>query len=146
MAENVAQHPQVVLAEAIAREAHAGQVDKLGADYIDHPRRVAEQLDEPIARSAAWLHDVVEDSPISADELLRRGVDPAVVEVVVLMTRTTDVASDEYYARLAAHPIARAVKRADIADNTAPWRVAQLDPELGERLAAKYAAALVALG
>lgn len=133
---------QTALAERIATDAHHGQVDKLGADYIGHPRRVASVFDpamQAVEYCAAMLHDVVEDSGLTADDLLAAGVAPYVVDVVVLLTRRDDVSDDTYYARIAGSPAACAVKLADIGDNTAPWRVEQLPIELRERLAAKYA-------
>jgi (p)ppGpp synthase/HD superfamily hydrolase len=139
----------VKLAEAIATDAHRGQVDKLGADYISHPRRVAEQFDpelQPDETCVGWLHDVIEDTAVTPDDLLAKGFTPEVVDAVVLLTRRKDVPSEEYYARIRENPVARAVKIADIADNTAPWRTAQLDDETRERLAKKYANALIALG
>lgn len=129
-------------AEAIASIAHRGQTDKLGESYINHPARVAEAfdwLDEPVAHCAAWLHDVIEDSDITATDLRAAGVLPDIVDVVELMTRTADVSDDEYYLKIKAHTIAVAVKLADIADNEAQWRLGQLDAETRDRLAAKYA-------
>jgi len=146
MTHNISDHPQVLLAEAIAREAHADQVDKLQAEYIEHPKRVAESLSDPIARSAAWLHDVLEDTTITAHDLAQRGVAPDVIDVVHLMTRRDEVSDGDYYAAIRRHPIARQVKLADIADNTLEWRTAALDPAMRERLAAKYAHARQALG
>ncbi|WP_353807677.1 HD domain-containing protein [Agromyces sp. SYSU T00194] len=138
---------QVALAARIAARQHFGQLDKLGAAYISHPARVAASLEpsgDLVAVAAGWLHDVIEDTYLgdrrmTATDLLQEGVAPEVVEIVVLMTRTDDVPSDEYYARLAAHPVARQVKLADIADNLLPWRVAKLDDSKREQLAAKYA-------
>ena len=142
---------QIALAQAIATEAHAGQPDKLGVDYIRHPEAVASAFDpetQPVECAAAWLHDVVEDNTIGIDidELRSRGVQAPVLHVVELLTRRDDVPDETYYARIAADPIARAVKIADIAHNTHPDRVAPLAPEVRERLARKYDEALRALG
>ena len=136
----------VAAAESIATIAHQGQVDKLGADYIDHPRRVSENFTDPLARATAWLHDVLEDTDISPSDLLAAGIPGGVVEAVHLLTRTDEVSDSAYYAAIRANPIALAVKRADIADNLAGWRVAQLASGDRERLADKYAGALAALG
>ncbi|HEY9498065.1 MAG TPA: hypothetical protein VIQ78_03485, partial [Terrimesophilobacter sp.] len=136
------------IAAALASIAHRGQVDKIGAAYIDHPARVAERFDwlgEPVHHCAAWLHDVVEDSDITEQDLLDAGILPATVDVVALLTRRNDVSDGDYYARIKANPIARAVKLADIADNCAAWRVRRLDPELQASFAQKYSAARVAL-
>lgn len=136
----------VATAQAIAIAAHDGQVDKLGAAYIDHPRRVSERLNDPLEQATAWLHDVLEDSVITRHDLLEAGIPGGVVEAVTVLTRTDAVSDTDYYARIRANPIALAVKRADIADNLEPWRVEQLDASMQERLAAKYGAALTALG
>jgi (p)ppGpp synthase/HD superfamily hydrolase len=131
----------VELARTIAEAAHAGQVDKLGEAYINHPERVASAFDpdaDAVAHCSAWLHDVVEDSPTSLDDLLAAGIPPEVVEVIALLTRTDDIDADAYYRAIREHPIALRVKLSDLADNQAPWRVARLDPELRDRLVAKY--------
>ena len=136
---------QQAIARAIASIAHRGQADKLGQPYIEHPRRVAERLTDEIEHSAAWLHDVIEDADVTARDQLEAGVLPQIVDVVELLTRRPDVPSDEYYERIRESPHARAVKLADIADNTAPWRVAGLDEATQTRLAEKYRKALQAL-
>jgi (p)ppGpp synthase/HD superfamily hydrolase len=139
----------VTKAEAIATAAHSGQFDKLGNDYIDHPRRVAAQFDpaaQPEAVCVAWLHDVIEDTAVTADDLDGAGFSEAVISAILLLTRRDDVSDELYYARIRADPLARAVKLADINDNTASWRVEQLDPDVRDRLAAKYAHARDALG
>ncbi len=139
---------QVALAKGIAFAAHRGQLDQIGAEYIDHPGRVAERFDpltEPVLVAAAWLHDVLEDTAVTAQNLLEAGVQPEVVEIVQLLTRTPDVSDDAYYARIGRHPVARRVKLADLDDNTAPWRVRRLEYDTQVRLAEKYRHAREAL-
>lgn len=139
---------QVALAKGIAFAAHRGQLDQIGAEYIDHPGRVAERFDpvtEPVLVAAAWLHDVLEDTAVTAQNLLEAGVQPEVVEIVQLLTRTPDVSDDAYYARIGRHPVARRVKLADLDDNTAPWRVRRLEYDVQVRLAEKYRHAREAL-
>lgn len=135
---------QVELARRIATRAHAGQTDKAGRPYIDHPRRVAARVNDLREQAAAWLHDVIEDTTVTAARLLEEGIDDDVVSAVELLTRIGDDA--DYYARIAADPIAREVKLADIADNTDPVRTALLDPATRDRLASKYDHARRALG
>lgn len=140
---------QVALAKGIAFIAHRGQLDRSGAPYIDHPGRIAERFDaagEPVEAAAAWLHDVLEDTPITPEELFEAGVLPEVIEVVRLLTRSPDVAADEYYARIRGHAAARRVKLADIDDNTARWRLRRLDYDTQLRLVEKYRQARRALG
>ncbi|MGJ9403105.1 HD domain-containing protein [Arthrobacter sp. KK5.5] len=141
--------PQVAAARAVATIAHRGQTDHAGADYISHPARVAGRLTAPAEVAAAWLHDTIEDCGIGADELLRAGIAEDVVTAVVLLTRTPEMGSDDYYRAIRANPVALAVKLADIADNTDPERVRVLragDPVKAERLAGKYRHALEILG
>ena len=114
--------------------------------YITHPERVALSLTDPQQVATAWLHDVIEDCGISAEELIKAGISDEVVEAVGLLTRRADVSSDDYYAAIRENLLALAVKRADIADNTLDWRVAQLPTETRDRLNVKYEKALQVLG
>jgi len=67
---NTAEQSMVDLALSIARKAHEGQLDKAGVDYIEHPIYVASQVDTEEEKAVALLHDVIEDSPVSAKGLL----------------------------------------------------------------------------
>lgn len=132
---------QVSRAEAIASIAHRGQRDRIGERSIGHVARVAHTFDpmsEPIEHAVGWLHDVAEDTGIRLRDLLDAGIRHEVVELVALLTRTSEVPQDEYYDRLRENPRAHAVKAAEIADNTAPWRTRLLDPDARERLVRKY--------
>lgn len=138
-------------AEAIASIAHRGQVDKAGMPYIEHPRRVANSIprngdDDLDAVSVAWLHDVIEDTDITRDDLHAAGIPWSVIEDVELLTRRDGQAPEEYYAAITMSPRALAVKLADIADNTNPERVALLDEATVARLREKYATARRLLG
>lgn len=128
-------------ASAIASLAHRGQTDKLGYDYIDHPARVAanfDWLEQPVEHCVAWLHDVIEDSGVTASDLLNAGMLPDIVEAVELLTRRADVPDDDYYARIRQHPVALAVKLTDIDDNLAEWRFRKLDYDTQVKLSNKY--------
>lgn len=133
------------LAQAIATWAHRDQTDKVGAPYVRHPEAVAAAFD-PLTRTsehcAGWLHDVLEDTSVSRSDLLDAGIPRSVVEVVELLTRHDGQNPDAYYAAIRNDPVALAVKRADIASNTDPARVALLNPRDRARLTAKYARAL----
>lgn len=141
-------------ARDIATRAHEGQLDKIGVPYIGHPATVAALVQRlPAFRAAdadtqrdavvaAWLHDVIEDTSVTAADLLDAGLGERAVEAVVALTRTDDVAPDDYYTHITTLPVAHLVKTADVANNLDPARAAQLDEPTRERLAARYAHAL----
>lgn len=133
-------------ADAIADHAHFGQVDKIGRPYIAHPRRVAERVRTAEAKAAALLHDVIEDSPVTAADLVAEGIPQAVVDCVILLTRRDDVPEADYYRAIDAHPLARLVKLADLADNSDAARLAQIPEPKQTELRAKYRRAYLALG
>ena len=133
-------------AEGIARRAHAGQKDKSGADYIEHPRRVAgyaaeaapEGRMEEDAQVVGWLHDVVEDTGTTLAEL--RGIFPErICAAVDAMTKRAGEPPERYCARVQGDAVAAIVKRADLRDNTDPARLALLPSDMRERLREKYA-------
>lgn len=138
----------VAIADAIAVEAHAGQTDKLGNEYIHHPRSVAGRVapGNEAAVVAALLHDVVEDSEMTPADLAERGIPAEVIAAVELLTRRDDVSSDDYYAAIAKDPVALEVKLADLADNTDPARLSLLDEATQRKLTTKYTKAYRALG
>lgn len=136
-------------AQDIARLAHAGQTDKGGANYFAaHVCGVAATLrggghPEAVV-DAGWLHDVLEDTAWTAEDLASAGVSAEVIETVKLVTR--DGRSDvDYYADIRNDAAALAVKTADIQNNLLPARTVRLSPETQAYLAKKYAAALIAL-
>lgn len=105
-----------------AYNAHHGQTDYNGIPYIFHPIHLAEQMEDEISCCAALLHDVVEDTDVTLEELAQE-FPPEVVEVVALLTHedtaehnTTDYF--DYVRRIGEHPVARKVKLADIAHNS----------------------------
>lgn len=102
---------------AIAARAHAGQVDKARQPYILHPLKVMLRLQATDERIAAVLHDVVEDTPITLDDLRAAGFSPAVLTAVNALTKRPGETRLQAAARAAADPVARAVKLADNAEN-----------------------------
>jgi len=132
-------------ANAIAAEAHAGQVDKAGAPYIAHPRRVSAAVGGAAAKVVALLHDVVEDGPGWTLERLRAEGFPD--EVVAAVDALTHRQGEDYFGaigRAGANPLARAVKLADLADNSDRTRLATIG-ERDEARLAKYAQATAML-
>lgn len=130
------------LAIKLATDAHAGQVDKGGEPYILHPLRVMLAMETDEERIVAVLHDVIEDTPVTADELYwTHGFPPGIVRAVTALTRMKDEDYFDFIRRASANPIARAVKIADIRDNLDPRRGLPSDAKATER-AAKYWQAL----
>lgn len=139
---------QIEIAKAIAVIVHWGQVDKSGAPYITHPERVAARLDKPRNSeiAAAWLHDVLEDSDLTSENLRAAGIDWTTIATVEKLTRTPDQSPEDYYENIRESYSARRIKLADIADNTDPNRLALLDDATIARLVRKYAKARMLLG
>lgn len=137
----------VAAADALAYAAHLGQLDKAGAPYISHPRRVAALLDDDDhdGRTVALLHDVIEDTDRDEQDLRAAGFPARIVAAVRAVTHVRHEPRRDYYARVRANELAMRVKLADIADNTDPHRLSLLDEATRTRLVAKYAAAVAEL-
>ncbi|NED31078.1 HD domain-containing protein [Streptomyces sp. SID8499] len=129
--------------DALAAEAHAGQVDKIGVPYIEHVRAVAAGLapfgDELVM--AGLLHDIIEDTDWTATQLRTAGIPDRVVNAVEAVTNQSDVPYQDKIYRISHSSVATLVKIADNAHNSRPDRAAQLPEEKRVRLAAKYRAA-----
>lgn len=129
---------------AIAAEAHAGQTDKGGAPYILHPLRVMMRVEGEHARIAAVLHDLVEDTHWTFDDLRAEGFHEAVVAALDGLTRREGEIYLDFCRRAATNELARQVKLADIEDNLDPARVAAL-PEESRSLTDPYREAVAIL-
>jgi (p)ppGpp synthase/HD superfamily hydrolase len=101
----------------IAAQAHAGQKDKEGLPYILHPLRVLNGVEGEEAQIVAVLHDVVEDTTVTLDDLRRAGFSETVLAAVQCVTHGNDEPYAEYVVRCKANAIARQVKLADLHDN-----------------------------
>lgn len=129
----------------IATEAHAGQADKAGAPYIAHVTRVMQAQESDEGRIVGVLHDVVEDCPGWTFERLQgEGFSPQVIEALRLVTKIPGEAYEDFVQRAASNPIAKAVKIADLRDNSDLTRLPVLAEKDMERLA-KYRRALAML-
>ena len=129
---------QIEACERIARQAHAGQTRRGGEPYIEHPRRIAESLGVPHMACVAWLHDVLEDTELTADELLDMDVNESTVRIVQELTHQAEEPYDAYIERIrCGSNEARIIKVCDIVDNL----TSDPTPEQVE----KYRGALLAL-
>ena len=140
-------------ARALATSAHEGQRDKIGEAYIHHPAAVASLLvsspgfgslspsEQEIALAAAWLHDVLEDTPLQPEDLESEGFGEKLISVVVALTHLPGEPRQDYYTRVSADPLARIVKIADVAHNSSEERMRWLDADTRDRLKHKYSVA-----
>jgi (p)ppGpp synthase/HD superfamily hydrolase len=101
----------------IAVQAHRGQTRRNGEPYVLHPLRVMTACRTDKARIVAVLHDVVEDSDTTLQDLRDEGFDQDVLEALDLVTHEKGVPYDDYIDRIADNPLAREVKIADLEDN-----------------------------
>ena len=108
------------LARGLALEAHGEQQDLRGRPYGLHLAAVAGLVQPGIQRAAAWLHDVLEDTALTSDDLRRNGVPDQVVALVEAVTRNDGDSYTEHIQRVsAAGTDAVAIKRADLEDHAA---------------------------
>lgn len=101
----------------IAEKAHKGQKDKSGIDYIEHPKHIADRVHSSKAKAVAYLHDIIEDTNITASDLYKKGIPSDVVEAVVAMTHLNGEDYFEYINRLKKNKLAKEVKLVDLEHN-----------------------------
>ncbi|WP_198668937.1 hypothetical protein [Homoserinimonas sp. OAct 916] len=122
----------------IARDAHAGQVDRLGVPYIKHPLEVMRRVSTEEQKIVAILHDVVEDSPVTVADLTALGFSARVTAAVAAITKIPGEPLETSMARVAADPLATVVKMADLSHNADPDRIALLPAEKRAELQTRY--------
>ena len=101
----------------IALRAYAGQKDKAGKTYILHPLRIMGNMTSEEEMSVALLHDVIEDSDITAQYLLDEGIPSNIVDAVILLTKQDDQTYEEFINIIKGNLLAKKIKKADIEDN-----------------------------
>ena len=131
---NTAEQSMVDLALSIARKAHEGQLDKAEVDYIEHPIYVASQVDTEEEKAVALLHDVIEDSLVSAEGLLQAGLPETVVTAVQVLTKKKEQDYQTYLETVKKNPLARVVKLADLKHNSDLSRLSSITEKDRERL------------
>jgi (p)ppGpp synthase/HD superfamily hydrolase len=115
---------------SFALEVHRGQIDRSGQPYILHPLTLMMQMDTTAERLAAILHDTVEDSERTLDDIRGMGMPAEVVEAVDLLTHDKSAMSyADYVQRLKPNPIAQKVKLADLQHNMDIRRTRPVNPE-----------------
>ena len=122
-------------------EAHKEQIDKSGMPYVFHPFHLAEQMQDEESTIVALLHDVVEDTDYTLDDLSKMGFDDSVLTAINLMTHEDGVPYMDYVEQIKTNPIAKIVKLADLRHNSDMTRLDVVTPRNQER-AEKYLAAI----
>ena len=121
--------------------AHKDQVDKSGLPYVFHPFHLAEQMDDEISTVCALLHDVVEDTDTTFDDIKSMGFPQEVIDVLKLLTHSDDVPYMEYVKTISKNNTAKKVKIADLKHNSDLTRLDKIDQKVTERVQ-KYNKAL----
>ncbi len=125
----------------LAKQHHESQTDKAGNPYIEHPLRVMNQMKSEEEKIVAVLHDIVEDTDISLNDLRNEGFSEEVVSAVECLTKQDGENYDSYIERISFNPFAVKIKLADLEDNRDLTRLPQVTDMNLERLE-KYEKAL----
>lgn len=133
--------PLTKKALAMCFEAHRDQVDKSGLPYVFHPFHLAEQMDDEASVCVALLHDVMEDTDYTVDDIRVLGMPAAVIEALLLLTHDASEPYLDYVARVARNPLAAKVKRADLRHNSDLSRLDEVT-DLDRARVGKYQKAL----
>ena len=136
--------PMTKKALKLCFEAHKNQLDKSGMPYVFHPFHLAEQMTDEVSTVCALLHDVVEDTEYTFDDLLNMGFPQEVVEVLKLLTHVDGAPYMEYVKGLSGNAIAKRVKLADLRHNSDLTRLSEVDEKALERVE-KYQKAIALL-
>ena len=102
----------------ICFQAHKDQLDKSGIPYVFHPFHVAEQMEDENSTIVALLHDVIEDTPYTPDDLKQEGFGDEILTALNLLTHKNGVPYQEYIKAIAKNPLALKVKIADLQHNS----------------------------
>ena len=124
--------------------AHKEQLDKSGMPYVFHPFHLAEQMEDEDTTIVALLHDVVEDTEYTIDDLRTMGFSKKVCGAIAMMTHDGAIPYLDYVAQIKLNPIARAVKLADLRHNSDASRLDVVDDKATERIQ-KYQKAIALL-
>ncbi|WP_198342946.1 HD domain-containing protein [Paenibacillus rubinfantis] len=134
----------IEIAISIALNAHKGQVDKGGAPYILHPLAVMNRVARMDEKIVAVLHDVVEDTEVTIDQLREYGFSEDIIEAIQLLTRSEKDSYEEFIIKTRGNSISKVVKIADIEENMNLSRIENPTDEDYKRLN-KYKKALEVL-
>lgn len=116
-------------AHEIARKAHFGQVDKAGVEYIKHPETVASFVVTDEEKAVAYLHDVLEDTEMTLEDLRDYGFPEEVLAAIDILTKKKGQEYQDYLVIVKNNELARVVKLADLRHNSDLTRLSQVTPK-----------------
>ena len=125
-------------------EAHKDQHDKSGIPYVFHPIHLAEQMEDEYTTVVALLHDVMEDSSFTLEDLREMGYPEPVLDALVLMTHREGVPYMDYVMAIKPNEIAKKVKLADLRHNSDTTRLDEITGKVWARVE-KYKQAIALL-
>ncbi|MBR2937854.1 MAG: bifunctional (p)ppGpp synthetase/guanosine-3',5'-bis(diphosphate) 3'-pyrophosphohydrolase [Oscillospiraceae bacterium] len=114
-------------------EAHKDQTDKSGLPYVFHPFHLAEQMETEETTVVALLHDVVEDTEYTLEDLAAMGFGEPVIKALGLLTHDDSTEYMDYVRAIKEDPIAKAVKLADLRHNSDLSRMDTVDEKVLKR-------------
>lgn len=117
----------------IAKKAHLGQIDKAGEDYIKHPEKVASFVNSDEEKAVAYLHDVIEDTELTLEDLREYGFSEEVLKAVDVITKKKGQDYQTYINTVKENKLARVVKLADLRHNSDLTRLINITEKDRER-------------
>lgn len=115
-------------------KVHKKQVDKSGLPYVFHPYHLAEQMDDETSTVCALLHDVIEDSDYTYDDLAEMGFTAEIIDVLKLLTHDKGTPYQDYIKKISENQVAKKVKIADLTHNSDLTRLNNVDDAVLERI------------
>ena len=106
------------MARIVASKAHRNQSDRAGVPYIKHPETVAAMVTTDEEKAVAYLHDVIEDTPLTLEDLKKQGFPSTVINAVALLTKQKGQLYQDYLEGVKENALARKVKLADLKHNS----------------------------
>jgi guanosine-3',5'-bis(diphosphate) 3'-pyrophosphohydrolase len=138
--------PLTKKAMIFAYQAHQGQTDKSGLPYIYHPMHIAEQMEDESTTVCALLHDVVEDTHYTLEDLIQQGYPSEIIEALSLLTHNKGIPYMDYVRKINSNKIASTVKLADLQHNSDLSRLEVIDDDALKRIEKYRKAMQILLG
>ena len=138
--------PLTKKAMIFAYQAHQGQTDKSGLPYIYHPMHIAEQMEDESTTVCALLHDVVEDTHYTLEDLIKQGYPSEIIEALSLLTHNKGIPYMDYVRKINSNKIASTVKLADLQHNSDLSRLEVIDDDALKRIEKYRKAMQILLG